>query len=402
VAADDQAEDVTGFADTPSAGSKTVDQTRFDAVTRTLSRIPSRRDILRGLASAGLGLGSLRLSTVAAAKKKPKRKKKQKKCSKAGQTTSKKRKRCCQGLVQDGTGRCAQPASDCIPSTCGPTACGNLPDGCGGTLNCGGCASNSLCDAGVCRPCTVTCVSGVPTVCGADLQLALAAGGTVYVCPGRYQENFTLDAAVRVIGAGEGAGVATDTILTANGLGRVLTINPGTGLVALDRLRITGGSADSGGGIFHQGTTLRMTECTVSGNTVTGTGGGIYAVRDTTLELTHCTVRDNEAIAGGDGGGLSLFFATATLTGSTQVRGNVADLGGGILNNVDATLVIAETCRVTENTAAGAGGGILNVAGTVILQGADPSPIVVNNCEENCAGDAVAKCSTAPPVSCPP
>ena len=383
-----------------------MDQTRFDAVTRTLSRIPSRRDVLRGLASAGLGLGSLRLSTVAAAKKKRKGKKKQKKCAEAGQTTSKKRKRCCQGLVQDGTGRCAQPASDCIPATCGPTACGNLPDGCGGTLNCGGCASNSLCDAGVCQPCTVTCVSGVPTVCGADLQLALAAGGTVYVCPGRYQENFTLDAAVRVVGAGEGAGVATDTILTANGLGRVLTINLGTGLVALERLRLTGGSADSGGGISHHGTTLRLTDCTVSGNTVIGAGGGIYADLDTTLELTNCTVRDNEAIAaGGDGGGLALIFGTATLSGSTQVRGNAAQTGGGIYyaGTPTTTLVIAETCRVTENTAdAGQGGGIYNSLGSVILQGADPSPIVVNNCEENCAGDAVAKCSTAPPVSCPP
>jgi len=36
-----------------------VDQTHFDAVSRTLSRLPSRRDVLRGLAGAGIGLGAL-------------------------------------------------------------------------------------------------------------------------------------------------------------------------------------------------------------------------------------------------------------------------------------------------------------------------------------------------------
>ena len=45
---------------------------------------------------------------------------------------------------KDGSGRCAA----CIPSTCAPNACGSVPDGCGGTLSCGGCLGNSLCDAG--------------------------------------------------------------------------------------------------------------------------------------------------------------------------------------------------------------------------------------------------------------
>jgi predicted outer membrane repeat protein len=339
-------------------------------MTRLLKRIPSRRDVLRGLVGAGLGLGFVGLADPAEAKKKHKRKKKKKKK--------------CKGVTKKCGKKCI-PQDECY----------------------GGCPGNALCDGGVCHPCTVTCVSGIPTVCGADLQVALAAGGTVYVCPGRYQENFTLDAAVRVLGAGEGAGVATDTILTANGFGRVLQINNDVGTVELERLRITGGSADNGGGISHEGTTLRLTDCTVSGNTAgAGGGGGIYAGLDTILELTNCTVRDNEAIAaGGDGGGLSLIFATATLSGSTQVRGNAAQVGGGIFyaGTPTTTLVIAETCRVEENTdtnGSGSGGGIYSSLGAVTLQGADPSPIVVNNCAENCAGDGVPKCSTAPPISC--
>jgi hypothetical protein len=78
-------------------------------------------------------------------------------------------------------------------------------------------------------------------------------------------------------------------------------------------------------------------------------------------------------------------------------------LAGGIYVQFDGTLIIAETCRVTRNTApSGNGGGILNGSGTVILQGADPSPIVVNNCQENCAGTLVPNCSTASPAGpCP-
>jgi hypothetical protein len=115
--------------------------------------------------------------------------------------------------------------------------------------------------------------------------------------------------------------------------------------------------------------------------------------------LTDCLVEANRA--GDWGGGIYLSGGTTTLAGSTEVRGNQADEGGGIFV-AGGVLVIAETGRVTDNTAAavGDGGGIDNVGGTVTLQGAAPSPIVVNNCHDNCVG-TVPKCA-AEPVSCPP
>jgi hypothetical protein len=83
-----------------------------------------------------------------------------------------------------------------------------------------------------------------------------------------------------------------------------------------------------------------------------------------------------------------------TLAGGTDVRGSESDQGGRI-NVAGGTLIIAETCRVTDNTAAaGKGGGIFD-AGTVTLQGANPPPIVVDTCHENCAGLlAVFGCQT--------
>src|SRR5687768_1169815 len=62
---------------------KTMNQPSFDVVTRTLSRLPSRRDVLRGLTSAGLGLGALRLSDAVAVKTKHKKGKKRKRKKKS-------------------------------------------------------------------------------------------------------------------------------------------------------------------------------------------------------------------------------------------------------------------------------------------------------------------------------
>ena len=53
-----------------------MDQSRFPLVTRSLTRVPSRRDVLRGLVAVGLGLGAPRLPAAAAAKKRRKRRKK--------------------------------------------------------------------------------------------------------------------------------------------------------------------------------------------------------------------------------------------------------------------------------------------------------------------------------------
>jgi hypothetical protein len=360
-----------------------------------------------------------------------KRKKKKKSCAQAGQPLNKKHKQCCSGLMPDASGVCVAPSSppqpSCVPGVCPTGACGSVPDGCGGTLTCA-CAGNSVCQAGVCHACTVICLSGIPATCGSDLRLALSDGGTVYVCPGRYQGPFTVPASgVTVIGAGQGAGVATNTILDANGAGRVLEIAAGRGPVALERLRLTGGNtAGNGAGILHEGSTLRVTECTINGNTCNEAFGcGLSVAGGRTADLTRCTLRDNHTSGfGGSGGGLSSAGTTSltdclveansvfdyggglylsggvtTLAGATQVRGNQAFRGGGIFVS-SGTLAIADTCRVTQNTAPlGKGGGIENVGGTVTLQSvANPSPIVVDNCHENCVG-TVPRCAP-PPVSC--
>jgi hypothetical protein len=62
---------------------------------------------------------------------------------------------CCTGVCAKGTGSFG---TCCIPTTCAAqgASCGTIPDGCGGTLDCGGCTSPNVCGAG-----------GTPNACGA-------------------------------------------------------------------------------------------------------------------------------------------------------------------------------------------------------------------------------------------
>ncbi|MFN8662180.1 MAG: hypothetical protein U0075_09835 [Thermomicrobiales bacterium] len=313
------------------------------------------------------------------------------------------------------------PAPSCTPDPKDQTCagqCGNVTNNCQQVVDCGACV------------CDVRC-NDIPAVCGAALQAAIdaaAEGDTLIVCPGTYRGGFTIDKALTVIGAGEGNNPARDTILDGNTTQRVLQIPRGTGTVTLRRLRIARGNAgiDGGGGITNSGTRLVMRDCTVADNQ--GRTGGGVSHDIGALEMTRCTVRDNVApsVGGGGatGGGLHL-TGEATLTdclvatnasevlgggiyigasypvilaGTTVVRDNTASQGGGIFAD-NASLTVGANCRVTHNTAnPGNGGGLRQDFSTVTLEGPDPSPIVVDNCHENCVG-GVGKC--APGGTCP-
>ena len=97
-----------------------------------------------------------------------------------------------------------------------------------------------------------------------------------------------------------------------------------TGTLTISGLTIRGGQSpgQNGGGISGRGgSTVKVIDATVSGNTAGG-GGGIFA----TVTLTRSTVSGNTAQGGG--GGISA--DTATLTNST-VSGNTARSGGGFV-----------------------------------------------------------------------
>jgi len=139
-----------------------MDQHPFTALTRSVRGVPSRRDVLHGLAAAGLGLAALRLPDAVTAKKK--RKKKSKKTDTQQQCTP-----------------------NCVERTCGN-------DGCGGS--CGGCGANQVCHGGTCcvpesrgdtcagRCGTRTNNCGQPVACAtcAAGQQCLSNGSCAIVC----------------------------------------------------------------------------------------------------------------------------------------------------------------------------------------------------------------------------
>jgi hypothetical protein len=94
---------------------------------------------------------------------------------------------------------------------------------------------------------------------------------------------------------------------------------------------VSGNSAlVGGGGIFHFGGPMTITDSTICGNTVSGYGAGVYA--GGTLVMTDCSVTGNSA--GLLYGGLYMQgdpTDTATLTGCT-FSGNTALACAGILN----------------------------------------------------------------------
>lgn len=114
-----------------------MDQTSFNAVTQTVTHVPSRRDVLRGLAGAGLGLGLLRRPEALDAKegKKNKKKKKPKKpqpnafgCFNVGQPCRGNSVNCCSGICQGNKPkRGKQDKSKCVAhdtGTCNQEAAG--------------------------------------------------------------------------------------------------------------------------------------------------------------------------------------------------------------------------------------------------------------------------------------
>jgi hypothetical protein len=158
-----------------------MNATCFDAVTRSLASAPSRRDVLRGLAGMGLGLGMARWPSTAETKKKRTRKNK-KKAKKAKRNAfgcvnvggfCKNDEQCCSGICDGkkeerkckahGTGTCDQEAPGlctapnpallkcnnsgdcaCIRTTAGSNFCYSVRAGAG---DCADCQQDADCEA---------------------------------------------------------------------------------------------------------------------------------------------------------------------------------------------------------------------------------------------------------------
>ena len=292
---------------------------------------------------------------------------------------------CCQSgqVCQDGDGPCCAPVDPC-----GPNSCDQIANNCGTLIDCGACSFPDTCGGG--NP-------GTPNECGCigpatDLQAAVtnaATGATLNLCAGRWllTGSIGIDKNLTLVGAGAG-----QTILDGQDTVQVLVIRGVT--VTVQDLTITKGrttrSIDLGAGIYNQGTlTLRGVAVTAS----TGAyGPGIYNAGTLTLQ-DGSRVTGNTAEQGG--GGIHN-DGTLTLRDGSRVTGNTAGFGGGIFNDL-GTATLEAGSRVTGNTA-GVAGGIDNDRWVTVEAGA----LLCDNTPANDQCHNVANCPAPASGVCPP
>jgi hypothetical protein len=186
---------------------------------------------------------------------------------------------------------------------------------------------------------------------------------------------------------------------------RIFQIGAGA-VVTISGLTITNGNVidNWGGGIYNDHATLTVISSTLSGNSASFGGGGIFnSGRNSgsaTLTVVNSTLSGNlggGTSGGGSGGGInnSGFLGSAALTiiNSTLSSNSNVALGGGIINDGNgssssATLTVINS-TLSGNLASDAGGGIYNYGafsgratitiGNTVLKAGDLHANISNN-----------------------
>ncbi len=151
---------------------------------------------------------------------------------------------------------------------------------------------------------------------------------------------------------------------TSDNAYHVLRHPSGTNLDAtaiLDGVIITRGNANAangenafGGGMYNDGSSPTVTNCTFTGNSSNHRGAGMYN-NGSSPTVTNCTFTANTGNTGG--GGMYNQSSTPKVTNCT-FTGNTARFGGGMFSIGSSAAVT--NCTFTANTAIDDGGGMYN------------------------------------------
>jgi hypothetical protein len=160
---------------------------------------------------------------------------------------------------------------------------------------------------------------------------------------------------------------ASNLAISGNHSSRIFDIGAGA-IVTISGVTIENGNGNQsttlsdtvGGGIRNTGT-LTLTDCIISGNSATESGGGVYNFPGKFLSVISCTFSNNSAFSGG---GIFNDASGGTVSVSdSKLSGNSAFEGAGIYNS-GGTLVVASS-TLSGNTAGtadalGSGAGIFS------------------------------------------
>nr|WP_232502147.1 right-handed parallel beta-helix repeat-containing protein [Treponema vincentii] len=179
---------------------------------------------------------------------------------------------------------------------------------------------------------------------------------------------------------------AASAVIDANSNAhRIFKVESGKTLT-LDNLTLKGGNAvgatdaaGSGGAIFVQGATVRITNCTLTGNKADKNGGAVWAEKK---DSSTAKVIINSSIIGGTGGdgnkvtdqdgfggGIVINDGTLNLT-DTRIIGNKAGRGGGVRTNKSTATMTRCTIESNETTGINdddGGGGVYTHEGELTM-----------------------------------
>lgn len=204
---------------------------------------------------------------------------------------------------------------------------------------------------------------------------AAVSGDEIWVAAGTYGVALTLREEVALYGGFAGTETLrtqrnwTANVSTLDGqqASCVVTVPSGcTTATVIDGFTITRGLSTSGGGIYCDGSSPTITNCTITANTAgNGSGGGIACVAGSTASITYCQITGNHARgqswtendgwsdicvgSGGNGGGIYCNASSPSIAKCT-ISSNDSNASGW-------TSVTGPSCD--QGTSVGSGGGIM-------------------------------------------
>jgi hypothetical protein len=158
-----------------------------------------------------------------------------------------------------------------------------------------------------------------------------------------------------VIIDGPSASVLT---ISGNNATRVFEITS-TATATITELRIVGGAATSGAGIYSSGT-LTVDRSQIEGNFASSTGGGIAATG--TLTVTSSSIINNTGYGAGGGIYLGATTVPALIVNSTISTNTANYIGGGVHDTSSGAVIVNST--ITLNSAYYGGSGVYSNSGT--------------------------------------
>jgi len=190
-------------------------------------------------------------------------------------------------------------------------------------------------------------------------QAATVSGDTVLVEPGIYEETVDFigkDVLLQSVGGA--------TIKAPMGVHQVLRFANGEGSGAVvDGFTIQGAftlaPGSKGGGIYCEGSSPQIMNCTITGNVVGDRGAGIYA-ESADLTLIDCEIFGNgDPFMLGKGAGIYAYDSVLTIEGGS-VTANVTE-GGGAGIYAELSDIVLSDVNVSGNTSTRWNGGGLHL-----------------------------------------